>query len=305
MRQKEYLKAINRSNRGAVSIFVAVVLLSLIGMASFAIDIGYIAVTKSELQNAADSAALAAVRRLAKYYEDNELLDLNEVKSAAKGVVGIGKNTAGGKTIGILDGDIEINKWDGSQFLASSVPPQPDAVRVTVRRDNQSNGPLNTLFARILGIDEIELSTYAIAALTNTNPPDTTALEPVGVSSEHFTFPPDPYYCGDEVDFTPCVAGISSSEDLSNVKIGDELQFLGRIDESADPFQSSGTITVVVFDQSEDMGLCGDERLHVVGFAEIEVDVISNSRSWKCSFYQGRGFGSDFPVKSTIPGLVR
>ncbi len=305
----------NRNEEGATAIFVAVVMLAMIGMASFAIDIGFIAVTKSELQNAADAAALAAVRRLGKFYEDGVALDLDEVRSAAKGVVGTGKNTVGGKTISILDEDIEINIWNGYRFIDSQTPSQPDAVRVTVRRDSQNNGPINTFFARIFGVDEIEMTAVAIGALTNTDLPDTSSLEWVGVSSEHFDSS-DPnmdfaaYYCGDEIDFTNCVAQIQSGQDLSSVQIGTSLDFSSRVDDSASAFQSTGMISVVVFDHTEDTGLCGEERLTVIGFAEIDVDDTdldgnADSRKWQCSFYPDRGSGKDFPVKGSIPALVR
>jgi Flp pilus assembly protein TadG len=45
--------------RGAVLIFVALVLFLLLGFAAFALDFGYTYVVKSQLQNAADAAALA------------------------------------------------------------------------------------------------------------------------------------------------------------------------------------------------------------------------------------------------------
>ena len=51
---------IRRNQRGAVAIIVGLTLAVLIGFAGLALDLGRLYVNKSELQNAADSCALAA-----------------------------------------------------------------------------------------------------------------------------------------------------------------------------------------------------------------------------------------------------
>ena len=53
-----------RSRRGNVLILFAVFLTALIGMVAFAIDVGYIALTKAKLQAAADAGALAGAGKL-------------------------------------------------------------------------------------------------------------------------------------------------------------------------------------------------------------------------------------------------
>ena len=107
--------------KGATAVVIAIVMAALIGIVALAIDVGYVAVTKNELQNIADAAALAGAGELGNVYQgltyDNQqvfYLDDNGVdaiKSTAKDVVGEGKNRAGGKNIIIDDGDIFINKW--------------------------------------------------------------------------------------------------------------------------------------------------------------------------------------------------
>ncbi|MFL9857106.1 pilus assembly protein TadG-related protein [Paraburkholderia madseniana] len=56
--------AARRGERGAVSIFVALSLVALIGFVGLALDLGKLYVTRSELQNSADACALAAARDL-------------------------------------------------------------------------------------------------------------------------------------------------------------------------------------------------------------------------------------------------
>ncbi|WP_305041470.1 pilus assembly protein TadG-related protein, partial [Geoalkalibacter sp.] len=50
--------------KGAVAVLVAVLLMFLIGMVALVVDVGYLYATRSELQNAADAAALAGARQL-------------------------------------------------------------------------------------------------------------------------------------------------------------------------------------------------------------------------------------------------
>jgi Flp pilus assembly protein TadG len=49
-----------KDKRGTVTVMVALLLIMLIGFAAFAIDVGYMMVRRNELQNIADTAALAA-----------------------------------------------------------------------------------------------------------------------------------------------------------------------------------------------------------------------------------------------------
>jgi len=51
------ISAIFKSERGVTAVYVALLISVFIGFAALAIDIGYLMVTKNELQNAADSAA--------------------------------------------------------------------------------------------------------------------------------------------------------------------------------------------------------------------------------------------------------
>ena len=43
---------------------------------------------------------------------------------------------------------------------------QPDAVSVTVRREGGTNGPISTIFARVLGVNTFDVQADATAALT-------------------------------------------------------------------------------------------------------------------------------------------
>src|SRR5438105_7602047 len=54
----------NRARRAAVAPLVCLLLVPLLGMAAFAVDVGWMVLAQSDLQNAADAAALAGSQQL-------------------------------------------------------------------------------------------------------------------------------------------------------------------------------------------------------------------------------------------------
>jgi len=76
----------NPARRGAIIPLGAVLMIPLMGMLAFAVDTGYIVMARSELQNAADAAALAAAEQLNTYYVQYYLpsADRTAVLSSAK-----------------------------------------------------------------------------------------------------------------------------------------------------------------------------------------------------------------------------
>src|SRR6266540_3190302 len=66
-----------KDKRGTVTVMVALLMLMLIGFAAFAIDVGYMMVTRNELQNVADACALAATQRLGSIYSSPSYTSLS------------------------------------------------------------------------------------------------------------------------------------------------------------------------------------------------------------------------------------
>jgi hypothetical protein len=199
MRKRLQLISGLSDERGATAIIIGLLMVVFIGLAAVAVDIGYAMVTRNELQNISDGAALAATGWLGDNYSDmstNELFnyvvdgdDEAFIKDIAKDVAG--QNQAGGVGNIILnDADIVIGQWhqdDDPPFTPTLE--QPDAVRVTARRDVSANGPINTFFARIFGQDVVSINTFATAALTGVDEIDECELFwPVGISAAWFDF---------------------------------------------------------------------------------------------------------------------
>lgn len=206
---KKWVKRVFRvkNEKGVVAIIVAISLVVFIGFTALAVDIGHLMVTRNELQNVADAAALAATRWLGNHYtEDLESYEeqqayvcdpadiLNVVNPVAGG------NQAGGVSITINSADVVIGQWDGVKRELTPTLNHPDAVRVTARRDGSANGPITNYFAGILGIDTSEVTAFATAALTGESTAGPGGLPlPVGIARAWF----QPGFCDQPIRFYP------------------------------------------------------------------------------------------------------
>jgi hypothetical protein len=140
-----------RGERGAVLIFMALVMVVLLGAAALAIDAGVLYTARTQCQNAADSGALACA---------GYMLSLNTLNVGA-----VGQIQAKG-----------VEYADYNQVLSQPVVITPANVtvdltlkrcRVCVPRTTASGNPVPTFFARILGRNSVDVSACATAEIDN------------------------------------------------------------------------------------------------------------------------------------------
>jgi len=216
-----------RGKSGVTAILVAVMLVMLLGFAALAIDIGYGMVTKNELQNVADAAALAGASQLGAIYEDMTYQDQQNFNpttascssyapctgstNCADCIISVAQNVAnqnkaGGVSISIAGGEAIIGQWDsspsvtGDPFTTPTPLLHPDAVRVIARRDTTFNLPITTFFAKIFGISNMNVSARATAALTGESTAGSGGLPPIGISERWFE---TPTFCGNPIRMYP------------------------------------------------------------------------------------------------------
>jgi len=239
-----------KNQAGVSAVIVAIVLPMLIGFGALAIDVGYMCVTKNELQNVADAAALAATRKLGTIYQgmtdveqgeyvcgdgdgdgDGDGVDDSDTNNDILVIKGVANavaqnNKAGGEHIIVYDTTegIEINEVEIGVWDPDNIPDpftnynQPDAVRVTAHRGGVANGPISTFFAKIFGIDTVDVSAVATAALTSQNisAPGELVL-PIGISNLALKD------CNDPIEFNPtksaCAGWTSFTEGANRVNI--------------------------------------------------------------------------------------
>jgi Flp pilus assembly protein TadG len=202
---KKFLSII-KGQKGAVAVIVALLLPVLFGVAALAVDIGYAVATKSELQNVADAAALAAVNQLGRDYlalppaqQKTYVADSSAIVTVVNEIAS--KNLAAGINMSINAGDIVIGKWDKDTHTLTSTLNQPNAVSIVARRDGSANGPITAIFAKLFGVQTLGVSARATAALNLLGRvgPGEIGM-PVGISSQWFA---QPSFCDQPIKFYP------------------------------------------------------------------------------------------------------
>lgn len=167
------LRKLFHEDSGVTAALVAVSLTATVGLSAAAIDMGVVYSARSELQNAADAAALAAATTMfsvdSKHNattQTSTALSTADQYSRANKALGVAlplKNPVGNDfTIGFWDtdlGDFDPNRTG----LGLTNPDDINAVRVRVRRDEQANTPVQTYFANIVGVPQVALSAVSTA----------------------------------------------------------------------------------------------------------------------------------------------
>ncbi len=211
MKTPKIFRQLPDRQRGAVIVLMAFLLFVLLGIAAFAIDFGYRHVVRNELQNAADASALAAARELATIYQSMSYSEQQTYVASPSDIVPIAQeaaleNYAGDVgTLSVADSDVVIGDWDFEADPSLGDPltatlNQPNAVRVTTRRDVDANGPITTFFASIFNIDTLPVTARATAALSGQSTAEPGEIElPVGISRYWF----ENNACLDVIAFSP------------------------------------------------------------------------------------------------------
>ena len=163
-----------RARRGVIVVLAAVILVMLFAFTAFTVDLGYVALTRSQLQNAADAAALAAAGDLVDALGSSPVRSTSYVAEAARTTaerVGA-SNSAGNHDKVFIDGqdDVELGQtsWNSKtkQWQVNWGALPATAIRVTVSRGGASRGDgLPLFFAPVLGHDTAAVRVEATAAV--------------------------------------------------------------------------------------------------------------------------------------------
>jgi Flp pilus assembly protein TadG len=137
--------------RGSTLPVVVLLMTVLVGMVSFAVDVGYVAHGRTQLQASADAGAHAALTTL--YQSSTGTPDYPTARAAGRTYV---QNNQG-SGFAVPDADIEFANYtptaaSGSRY-STAVPKGtfPNAARVTLRQDGPTNPKLNLFFGNLLG----------------------------------------------------------------------------------------------------------------------------------------------------------
>ena len=138
------LKARVRETAGAAMVLVALSMVAMLSAVALAVDVGMMMTARTEAQVVADGAALAGARKL----RDTQG-NVTEARVEAM-AAGSNDNLIRGENVTILAEDVDVI-------------PEEWTVRVRVHRTRARDAGLGTFFARVFGIDEVDITASAAA----------------------------------------------------------------------------------------------------------------------------------------------
>ena len=154
------IRQLSRRNdrKAAMLVLIAVCLPLCVIMAAFAVDVAWMQLVRTELRTATDAAARAGAKELS--LSQTTAAAVNRAKQVAL------RNRVAGDPMLLANADIEIGKGQQatatSRFTFTPGDTRPNAVRITGQRTQGSAaGPVNLLFAGVLGIRQFEPSETA------------------------------------------------------------------------------------------------------------------------------------------------
>ena len=124
----------------------------LLGMGCLMVDFGYLTAVKSRVQSAADAASLAGALRLRSEYDHPFVSDINAM------AIKYAELNQPSNTGVLLASDIEIGEWDAEAGAFYEGGFDANAVRVTVRRNNQQSASVALFIANVFGKQDCDVS---------------------------------------------------------------------------------------------------------------------------------------------------
>ncbi|HEX7378987.1 MAG TPA: pilus assembly protein TadG-related protein, partial [Pirellulales bacterium] len=161
----------HRSRRGAIAVLACFLMIGLLGLVAFAVDLGYLANSQTELQRTADATALAACIKL--QYDGTPGTPVNlsgniaNVPTTAAQYAALNTVCAAPPTLSSSDVVIGYMANPGSQGATLDTSADSNSfnsVQVTVRRSSDTNGLVPAFFSRIFGLTGEAASASATAA---------------------------------------------------------------------------------------------------------------------------------------------
>ena len=158
-----------RRRAGSILVLTAVMMVLMFAMLAMAVDLGYVALVRTQSQSSADAAALAAtwdlIRGDSLSTPGNAVPELAVARSTAAQFAGL--NRVGGLAPTLADADVAFGRFEyspGGAILNFANPSIYNATRVRVRRAVSQNGEVPMFFVRVLGIHSASSQAEATAA---------------------------------------------------------------------------------------------------------------------------------------------
>ncbi len=160
--------------RGSIIVLSAFMIILLLAVVAFSVDLGFISMNKSQLQNAADAAALASATVL----DHTPVGDENRFETARDFAVNIAEDNQPGYGELLKNADISFGTWDDSTKTFTSIDTvanpiaNPNAVQIDVKRTGASSNQVPLFFGKALGFSEVDVTASSVAVIGEDDPRD-------------------------------------------------------------------------------------------------------------------------------------
>lgn len=141
-------RSIRRHRRGKIVVMTAFMMTMMLAMIAFGVDVGYIAVARTEIQICTDAAALAGASGLA----DGTGVAQTRAQEY------LAKNKVAGQTLGSSNATIEFGTWTDTTKTFSVGGTTPNGIRI-----NTSLNSVPLFFGKALNKDSFNVSASSIA----------------------------------------------------------------------------------------------------------------------------------------------
>lgn len=185
--------------RGTTVPLFAILLVPLLGMLAFSLAIGWVTLVRTDLQTAADAAALAGAEKLQELYVQytmpNQPCKQTILTTATTNTSGSPMataerfaryNKAGNVSVTVSDQDVSFGFTDAQGTYHSNYSSYnggfPNTITVVTRRDKTVNSPVSLFFGPILGLSSKELTATASATIYSG---DVTSLQAIQGVNAH------------------------------------------------------------------------------------------------------------------------
>jgi len=146
-------------------------MVAMLGMVAFAVDIGYLATSQTEMQRSADAAALASCYQLVYKGTPGTPVNLTTNVQNAPIVAGqyAGWNNVCKSAPSLTGSDVVVGYLANPTLSGGAINTAANqnlfnAVQVTVRRNSTENGQIPTFFGKVFGVNGTDASATATAA---------------------------------------------------------------------------------------------------------------------------------------------
>lgn len=176
IRNTREAQRLSERRRGSIVVLTTLLLVGMFAFMAFSIDLGFIGLTRSQMQTAADSAALAAAVEVPTAWGPGATATTAEMEAAARAIAAqvAQQNKMGAQSGTYVNPSRDVRfglyTWSAEKgaYVETWDNPPFNMVEVTVRRNVVGGGqdaPVDLFFGPVIGHDNVALATRAAVAL--------------------------------------------------------------------------------------------------------------------------------------------